>query len=192
MKRISIVALCLLLCSCSSVGKTLEYGYLPGGKYKYYAPLTPVDLHGKRYRLKILDNRTENRIECAESTIPRNSELEGQRGYQFFSNYLRAMIERNHGMVDDASQDIIEVKLRAISGDLKMVVYGHVYGLVEFDAKVGKFDKRYCSVMKDGDKNAPVGKFSFSTRKGALRKLVSASTRKALEEFMQDLARIQE
>jgi len=45
--------------------------------------------------------------------------------------------------------------------------------------------------MADGDKDAPVGKYSFQTRKSALRKMVSASTRRAIEQFMHDLARIQ-
>ena len=103
---------------------------------------------------------------------------------------MRAMIEANNGVVDQNAGKTINVKLSGLSGELRAIVYGHVYGLVQFDVAIDGFKKTFCSSMADGDKDAPVGSFSVDTRKGAFRKLVSGSTRKALEEFMQDLARI--
>lgn len=190
MRAILVLVLFFLLTSCASVGHTLKYGYLPGGDYQYYSPLSPVDLHGKRYKLIISDERKGNKIQCTDMTLPRDTELEGTTGFNFFSNYLRAMIEANNGIVDPMAEKTIDVKLSGLSGELRAVIYGHVYGLVEFDVTVGDFRKTYCSSMADGDTDAPVGKFSVDTRKGAFRKLVSGSTRKALEKFMHDLSKI--
>jgi hypothetical protein len=190
MKLVLVLVSLLLLTSCASVGQTLKYGYLPGGDYQYYSPLSPVDLHGQRYKLIISDERKGNKIQCTDMTLPRDTELEGTTGFNFFSNYLRAMIEANNGIVDPTAEKMIDVRLLGLSGDLRAVIYGHVYGLVEFDATVGGFKKTYCSSMADGDADAPVGKFSVDTRKGAFRKLVAGSTRKALEEFVHDLSRI--
>lgn len=122
--------------------------------------------------------------------LPRDTELEGETGFDYFTNYMQAMIVANNGVVDQKAEKTINVKLTALSGDLRAVVYGHVYGFAQFDVSVGNLKKTYCSAMAEGDKDAPVGSFSVDTRKGAFRKLVSASTRKALEEFMHDLARI--
>ena len=186
MNRYFLILLCLLLLSCSSAVKTLKYGYLPGSNYQYYSPLDPVDLQGHPYRLVISDGRSGNSISCSSITVPRDTELEGAAGYDFFSNYARAMIEANNGVVDSMAMDIIEIQLRALSGNLKGFVYGHIWGMVEFDARVGQLRKTYCSAMRDGDKDAPLGAFSADTRKGAFRKLVSGSARRALEEFIHD------
>ena len=51
-----------LLCSCASVDKTLRYGFLPGSDYEFYAPLNPVDLKGRRYGIKVVDDRTGDKI----------------------------------------------------------------------------------------------------------------------------------
>ena len=42
--------------------------------------------------------------------------------------------------------------------------------------------------MADGDADAPVGRFSVDTKKGAKRKLTSGSVRRVFEELMQDLS----
>jgi hypothetical protein len=189
MRSVLVLVSLLLLTSCASVGHTLKYGFLPGGDYQYYSPLSPVDLHGNSYNLVITDERKGNTIQCTSMALPRDTELEGATGSDFFSNYMRAMIVANNGVVDQSAKKTISVKLSGLSGELRAIVYGHVYGLVQFDVTLGDFKKSYCSSMADGDKDAPVGSFSVDTRKGAFRKLVSASTRKALEDFMHDLAR---
>lgn len=186
--RILLIALTgMFLCSCSSVTHTLKYGYLPGSDFQYYAPLEKVDLKGEKYKLKIVDNRKGNSISCYDRPIPRDTELENSPGIQYFENYFKAMIEFNNGLVVPTAEKTINVQLNAISGDIRMVLYGHVYGLVEFEVSTDGHTKKYCSEMVDGDKDAPLGAFSMDTRKGAFRKLVSGSTRRALEQFMHDL-----
>ena len=123
--------------------------------------------------------------------MDRNTELEGSTGFDYFSAYVRAMIEANNGIIDQNSNNIIRVDLSGLSAEYQGFGYVRVYGLVEFHAAIGDFHKTYCSQMADGDDGAPVGKYAFDTRKGALRKMVSGSTRRALEEFMRDLMEIQ-
>jgi hypothetical protein len=82
------------------------------------------------------------------------------------------------------------VELSGLSAEYQGFGYVRVYGLVEFKASFGDFHKTYCSQMADGDEGAPVGKYAFDTRKGALRKMVSGSTRRALEEFMRDIVEV--
>jgi hypothetical protein len=187
-KFISGIILAILLSGCYS---TLHYGYLPGGDYQYYSPLAPVDLKSEGFRIELIDDRKGFHISCSDFRIDRNTELEGATGFDFFSAYVRAMIEANNGVVDSKSDKIITVELRGLSAEYRGFGYVRVYGLVEFRATYGAFSKTYCSQMADGDEGAPVGKFAFDTRQGALRKMVSGSTRRALEEFMHDLAELQ-
>ena len=188
MKIFTISILLFLLSGCYS---TLHYGYLPGGDYQYYAPLSRVDLKGERFRLEVVDDRKGFEISCSNFRLDRNTELEGSTGFDYFSAYVRAMIESNNGIIDQNSNNIVRVALSGLSAEYQGVVYVRVYGLLEFHAAIGNFQKTYCSQMADGDEGAPVGKFAFDTRKGALRKMVSGSTRRALEEFMHDLMEIQ-
>jgi hypothetical protein len=186
MKMVLVVILTFLLTGCY---ETLHYGYLPGGDYQYYKPLEKVDLGGEKFRLEIMDNRKGFSIACSNFRLDRNTELEGETGYDFFRAYVRAMIEANNGIVDPESDNIIRIELTGLSAQYEGYQYVRVYGLVEFNTYTDSFQKRYCSVMVDGDDDAPLGKYSFDTRKGALRKLVSGSSRRALEEFMHDLAK---
>jgi len=188
MKRTLGVILALLLSGCYS---TLHYGYLPGGDYQYYAPLSPVDLKGEKYRLEVVDSRRGFDISCSTFRVDRNTELEGATGIDFFSAYVRAMIEANNGVIDPKADKVITVELTGLSAEYQGYGYVRVYGLVEFHAALGSLRKNYCSQMADGDEGAPVGKYAFDTRKGALRKMVSGSTRRALEEFIRDLAELQ-
>ena len=192
MTRIGLYLLILFfLASCSSVTKTLKYGYLPGSDYQYYSPVKPVDLKGKKFNLIVADARNKNMISCFGVSIPRDTELEGKTGYDFFSKYFQAMIEANNGIIDPLAQEIIHVQLTGLSGDLKGFVSGHVAGFVEFNIVASEYKKSFCSTMYDGDKDAPLGKYSVDTRKGAFRKIVSASARKAIEEFLNDFAHVQ-
>ena len=190
MRWLLIIIVAFVLCACSSVTNTLKYGYLPGSKYQYYTPLNPVDLKGKSYRLTISDRRTSNRISCTEIILPRDTELEGDIGFDYFSNYLKAMIEENNGKIDQENGQEIKIELLGISNQLHGFAYLRIWGLVEFSASVDGNEKAYCSAMGDGDHDAPVGKFSVDTRKGASRKLVSGSVRRAFEEFMHDLSKM--
>jgi hypothetical protein len=183
----SIFIFLLFLTSCVSTSPSLQYGYLPGGDYQYYKSRNQVDLKGNTYRLEVYDQRIESHVGCANVHVPRDTELEGSFGMEYFSYYLRAMIEFNNGKVDPKSTNVLKVDLKAISGDLVGFVYGRVIGIIEFNANIGQLKKKYCNIMADGDEGSPVGKYAFDTRRGAFRKLVAGSTRDALEKLMQDL-----
>jgi hypothetical protein len=170
-------------------GDSPKYGYLPADDYAYYPPLKAVDLQGHRFKLAVTDSRGSPTISCSNIKLPRDSELEGSKGISFFNTYLRKMIEANNGVVDDAAQDVLNVKLKGLSGDLVGFIYLRVWGLVEFDVVRGSDSRTYCSAMADGDEGAPLGKTAVDTRAGAFRKMVSGSTRRAIESFVSDLAR---
>lgn len=187
MKYLVVAMAIFLLSGCYS---TLQYGYLPGGDYQYYSPMNPVDLQGVKYRIEVVDNRRGFNISCVDFRIDRNTELEGVTGYDFFNSYVRAMIEANNGVVDPNSENILSVELTGLSAQYFGFGFVRVYGLVEFNATNDNFKKQYCSAMLDGDEDAPLGKYSVATRKGALRKIVSGSTRRALEELVHDLQTI--
>jgi hypothetical protein len=187
MRYLVIFILLFLLTGCYS---TLQYGYLPGGDYKYYSPISPVNLNGVKYRLEVVDNRKGFNISCVNFRIDRNTELEGATGYNFFSTYVRAMIEANKGIIDPISDNILRVELTGLSAQFYGYGFYRIYGLVEFNVSIGEFQKNYCSAMMDGDKDAPLGKYSVATRKDALRKIVSGSARRTLENLMHDLKKI--
>ena len=189
MKKLMVVFFCCFLCSCGSAGKTLKYGYLPGGDYQYYEPVSKVDLNGKSFNLVISDDRSGvSKIGCSDIALDRNTELEGSNGFSFFSKYCRAMIEANNGTVDQNAQNTIYIKLKGLSAQYYGFGFVKVHGLVEFDVSFDDLQKTYCSDMVDGDTDAPLKATSIATRKGALRKMISGSTRRSLEMFMHDLA----
>jgi hypothetical protein len=183
-KILCIVVLALILGGCYN---TMKYGWLPGGDYEYYEPLNAVDLEWERIRLEVIDGREGFAVSCFGIPLDRNTELEGPTGFDFFRSYLQAMIEANNGVVDPASTNVVHVELKALSAEIFGYGYARVYGLVEFRASFGGIQKTYCSAMADGDEGAPLGKYSFTTRKTALRTMASASTRRALEQLMCDL-----
>jgi hypothetical protein len=189
MKWLIVVISCCLIYSCGTAVKTLKYGYLPGGDYQYYAPIEKSDLKGKSYNLVITDDRSGvSQISCSDIILDRNTELEGDDGFNFFSKYCRAMIEANNGIIDQDAQETIHIKLKGLSAQYYGFGFLKVHGLVEFDVILDNFEKTYCSDMVDGDEDAPLKATSITTRKGALKKMVSGSTRRALEMFTRDLA----
>lgn len=173
----------IILTSCANI---IYYGYLPGSEYSYYEPFHLRDLKRLKINLRVIDNRTNNfRISCSSIQLDRYSELEGRNGFDYFKNYCRAMIEFNNGIIDTSSTDTLTIKLNGFSSKLYGFVYIRIYGLVEFSANgLGIENRTFCSEMMDGDNDAPLQWYSFDTRKGAFRKIVSGSTRRVLEELI--------
>ena len=184
-KLVLIVFVCIFSCGSNNF---IKYGYLPGGDYQYYQPLHKYDLNRKEIIYVTNDKRDNIRkIECSGTELDRNTELEGKTGYDYFTNYLKAMTEYNNGVVNPNSMDTIYVDLQAISSQIFGFGYLRVFGDTKFTVNYKGNVKSYCAEVGDGDKDSPLGKMDFDTRKGAMRKLASASTRKALEEFMEDI-----
>jgi hypothetical protein len=167
-----------------------HYGYLQGGDLVYYEPIEKADLGGKRINLKVIDERKTDIISCSKILLNRRTDLEGERGLHAFKNYCRAMIEYNNGIYDTASGEILEIALTGLSSEAPGLGYTKVYGLVEFKANgLGIDNKTYCSAMMSGDNDAPIKIFSINTHTGVLRKMVSGSCRRALEELFNDIGK---
>jgi hypothetical protein len=168
--------------------RVLKYGYLPAGKYEYYQPIKKIDLQRRKFKYLVVDNRFNNRQSvCSTMLVDIDSELEGELGIQFFEDYLKAMTEYGSGSIDTSSGEPIRVELEVLSPKMVGFVYVRVHGLVQFNVISDKIKKRYCSDMVDGDPDAPFGKHAVATRRHAMRKMVSGSARRALEEFFTDL-----
>jgi hypothetical protein len=186
MKKMVLAAF-LLFVNCGS-NNFLKYGYLPGGDYKYYAPINKVDLKGRSIYYIVNDKRNGiNKIECSGSELDRKTELEGNLGLDYFTNYLKAMTESNNGKVSTDAVDTIKVDLLAISCQIYGFGFLRVFGDTKFKIEYKDISREYCAEISDGDKDSPLGLMSWDSRRGALRKLASASARKALEKFMIDL-----
>jgi hypothetical protein len=186
----NIVSLLFLLLFTTSCTRMFHYGYLQGGDLIYYEPKEKTNLEGKRINPKIFDQRKTDIISCSNILLDRHTVLEGERGLHAFKNYCRAMIEYNNGIYDTSSGEILEITLFGLSSEFSGFNYSKIYGLVEFKANgLGIENQIYCSSMVGGDMDAPIKIFSINTNKGALRKMVSGSCRRVLEELFNDIGK---
>lgn len=189
MKLFLILVWCITLSSCTPYNRGLKYGPPLKDHYQYYPPVSPIDLKGNHYKIVVIDKRDTDRISCADFSVPRDTEFEGQRGKDFFINYFHKMIEANKGVLDPEGENIIVIELKALSAKVNGFFYIRIRAIVDFDVLIKGVRKTYCSCLTDGDKYAPVGKFTFTTRRSAFSRMVSASTRRAIEEFIYDLSK---
>jgi predicted DNA-binding antitoxin AbrB/MazE fold protein len=194
MKKIYLSLLMVLICFFSlsklafSDTNPIYYGWLPGTDYKYFKPLQKIDLKGKEFNVEIIDARgTIKKVECFEYEIDRDTELEGELGLNYFSNYLKTMIEHCNGKVNPESKNKITVKVEGISFMIYGFIFARVHGLVQFEVSSLGITKKYCSDMTDADNDSPASQFAMVTRKTGSRLIVSGSMRRALESLMLDL-----
>lgn len=177
----------IILISCSSGAKTLNYDYLSKSSFKYYQPLKPVDLKGKSFRLNVIDKRASNKVSCSEITLSKNPELDGEKGFAYFKDYLTGMFQRNNGKISQEDGQEIEIELLGLSNEIYGFTYVRTFGLVEFIAYIDGNEKKYCSEMKTGDEDSPVPSLVLTEKSGA-RMQVSGSVRRAFDEFFSDLS----
>jgi len=183
-----IICFCVVACSLYSCS-TFYYGYLPGTDYKIFKPLGTIDLSGKTYAIEFRDSRGQNdRINCSEYILNRETELEGHLGIQLLQESITSMIQNSNGKIDSTCPNKITVELKGLSFKLIGAVYIVAHGFVEFDVTSPSLSNTYCSDMTDHDSDAPVKWYSVVTRKTATRLVVSGSMRRAVENFVRDLA----
>lgn len=163
MKKIYLSLLMTLICflafSSFALSETnpIYYGFLPGTDYKYFKPLQKIDLKGKEFNVEIEDARGSiKKLECFEYEIDRDTELEGELGLNYFSNYLKTMIEYCNGKVNPQSTNKISVKLQGISFMLYGFVFVRVHGLAQFEVSSAGTTKIYCANMSDADNDSPL------------------------------------
>jgi hypothetical protein len=187
MKKLGLLFLLFFMTSCA---KTLYYGYLPGTDYKYYKPQQTIDLGGGSFDFVFIDARgTSTKINCSEVTLDRQTELEGELGFMYFSGYVMKMVANSNGMIDPNSSNKIVVRLEGLSFRLIGYGFARAHGLVQFSVSSHSFKKTYCSDMTDRDGDAPLKWYSLVTRKTGARVIVSGSVRRAVESFVKDLER---
>ncbi len=188
MKRI-IIVITIFLFGCNP--SIIKYGFLPGSDYEIYAPINKIDLQNYKIHYKISDKRdASNKVQCSNVLVDRDSELEGKLGLDVFSNYLITLTDSCLGKIDSLSNNIFNIELKTIGPNLPEYGGSTVYGFVQFNISSKFINKTYCSQIKDGDDGAPLGKFSFATRKTAMRLMVSAACRNAIEEFLIDISKL--
>lgn len=73
--------------------------------------------------------------------------------------------------------------------DTRLIGFGNidVHGLCQIKVKHNGTEKIYCTDIQDGDKNAPLSKSSFVSRKTATRLMMSATIRETIENIIRDM-----
>jgi hypothetical protein len=189
MKLLLLLIVTCLLCSCGP----LYYGYLPGTDYQMLEPQEKIDLKGKSFDIRFVDNRgTKTSINCSDYTLDRETELEGNLGADYFRECVLAMIRGSNGKIDPQSPNKVVVELEGESFKLIGYVYAVGHGFAQFKVTSPFLSKTYCADMTDHDTDAPLKWYSLTTRKSASRLMVSGATRRTAENFVRDLAKVEQ
>jgi hypothetical protein len=190
----------------------LKYGFLPAKEYPFYPFSDSIHLKQKKICFIIEDRRNEfQKLSCSDVDVERDSEVEGKNGVDYLSAYL-SFLATDHSSamrplqkdmitilplqaVESSSvavsqtMDTVKIELEVLSPKLLGFIFVKVHGLVQYTAKCRYFTKRYCSDLKDGDPDSPVGSFSLDTRRDAMRKIMSASVLRVTSAFIQDYSK---
>ncbi len=176
------------LLGCFS-SQTIKYGFLPGSDYQFFPPTRHVDLNGKHFNFVFFDKRSDkSNLKCSDIMPDTDSELEGALGYRYFTSYFKAMADSCRGKIDSTGHDTVYVDLQLLGPRMSGFISVTVHGIVQFAVRSRDSVRVYCSDMEDGDPDSPYGTFSFATRKSAMRGMIGASCRRALQQYFEDVA----
>ena len=187
---IVFLMLATLVCFGVATGFADESGSKGGSfdNFPYYNAKKALDLKGKAYSFQITDKRADfDKLECADISASNDTEFAGEVGVRYFGDYLIRMTKEAAGKVTDTDSEKIRIDLEVFCPRIYGFMFARVYGLVQFSVTADGYQKRYCFSLKDGDPDAQLGITSFSTRTGAKRTLLAATTTKAIEAFLGDL-----
>ena|SRR5437879_3281254 len=188
-KTMKAVLLGLVAVSGCITSHTLKYGFLPGSDYEFYPLTRPIDLKGRRFHYVFYDKRLEElQAKCSDLEPEKDSELEGELGYRYFISYFRAMTDSCLGKVDSTAPDTVRVDLQVLRPKLTGFISVTVHGIVQFAVHSADAQRVYCSDMKDGDPDSPYGTFSLATRKSAMRAMMGASCRRAIQQYFEEVS----
>jgi hypothetical protein len=167
-----------------------EHGFLPGKKFPTYPTVEPFDFNNLKLKVTLYNDRDEkklSKINCSEIGITNETELKGEQGTVKVWDYLNTLFLQSKIVIETTSSDELEVRLTAL--DCRLIGFGQiaVHGLCQIEFKYKGITKTYCTDIEDGDKNAPLTKSSFVSRKTATRYMASASIRETIEKFLTDL-----
>lgn len=167
-----------------------EYGYLPGKRFPYYKTIEKYDFNGQKIRVELYDYREIKglqHIDCSTERIENLSEFAKENSILRVAQYIDKLFQESNIQIDTTVQNSIEIYLEALDSRLIGFGYIKIHGLCQIRVKYLDNEKIYCSDIMDGDKNSPLGKYAFVTRKTGLRKMGSASIREVIEQFLVDL-----
>ncbi len=187
MKKIILLFLIGFVSSCAPA----HYDILPGTYYNFYNPKTHIDLKGRAFSFEFHDNRGElKKINCSEVYLDRQTDLEGEFGFNFFCEYIKSMVEQSNGKIDSESPSKLVINLDGLSSRVTGVKgYGLLFyhGLVQFTVVSGSLEKTYCTGMNDHQTDAPITPYSRVSRERGTQLMVSGAMRKSIESFLMDV-----
>lgn len=167
-----------------------EHGFLPGKKFPTYETVEKFDFNNKKIKVVLYDNRKElnlKNIECSKVDLTNTSEFENEQGIVKVWEYINKLSNDSKLIIDKVATDEYEIRLMAL--DTRLIGFGSIdiHGLCQISVKHNGTEKVYCTDIQDGDKNSPLSKSSFVSRKTATRFMMSAAIRETIEKFLKDI-----
>lgn len=167
-----------------------EHGFLPGKKFKFYPAIGKYDLHGKKLRVELHDERDSlhlQRVDCSPMVLTNTSEFEGPYGVHVVENYFDTLFPPAGIVLDTTATDVLKVNLEAL--DARLVGFGSItaHGLCEMSVEWRGNRHEYCVDITDKDPHSPISSHAFVTRKTGTRVIASAAIRELLEKIMTDI-----
>ena len=167
-----------------------EYGFLPGKKFPSYSTVDKYDFKNIKLKVVLYDNRDSLKLvklNCSVVEINNKTELKGDQGTAKVWDYLNKLFLESNIIIDKEASEEVQICLTAL--DCRLIGFGQiaVHGLCQMEFKYKRITKTYCTDIEDGDKNAPLSKTSFVTRKTATRYMASASIKETIEKFLKEL-----
>ena len=167
-----------------------EHGFLPGKKFKFYSTINHYDFAQTKFRLEVYDDRNKlklNKIDCSDIQFTNTSEFAESNCIELLAKYVDTLFSQSNAIVDSAATDTVQIHFEGI--DSRLIGFGKIraHGLCQIKVNYHDNTKNYCIDITDADKNSPVGKNAFVTRKTDTRIIGSAAMREVIELFLKDL-----
>jgi len=167
-----------------------EHGFLPGKKFPTYETVEKFDFNGKKIKVVLFDDRNTlnlKNIDCSKVELTNTSEFKSEQGIAKVWEYINKLANDSKLIIDKDATDEYEIRLMVL--DTRLIGFGSidVHGMSQIKVTHNGVEKIYCTDIQDGDKNAPLSKSSFVSRKTATRFMMSASIRETIEKFLTDL-----
>lgn len=168
-----------------------EHGFLPGKKFPTYETVEKFNFNDKKIKIVLYDDRKDinlSKINCSEVELSNSSEFKGEQGIVKVWEYINKLANDSKLIIDKDASDEYQIRLMAL--DTRLIGFGSidVHGLTQIKVVHNGTEKIYCTDLQDGDKNSPLSKSSFVSRKTATRFMMSASIRETIEKFFKDLS----
>ena len=167
-----------------------EHGFLPGKKFPTYETVEKFDFNNKKIKIVLYDDRNTlnlTNIDCSKVGLTNSSEFNKEQGIVKVWEYLNKLANDSKLIIDKDATEEYEIRLMAL--DTRLIGFGSidVHGMCQISVKHNGIEKIYCTDIQDGDKNSPLSKSSFVSRKTATRFIMSAAIRETIEKFLKDI-----